>query len=47
MELFNTSQKVEGNGSVMFSKPVSREIPSYNSYFEPKVHKERGKKHEK
>ena len=47
LELFNTSQKVQANGSVMFNKQVSKEIPSYNNYFEPKVHKERAKKQEK
>ena len=30
---------METNGSLMFSKPVSKEIPTYNNYFEPKVTK--------
>ena len=45
MELYN-SQKVEGNVSVMFSKPLSKEMPTYNNYFEPKP-KEKTKKQDK
>jgi hypothetical protein len=47
MELFNASQKIESNGSVMFSKPLSKEFPTYNTYFEPKPPKERARKQEK
>ena len=46
MDLYN-SQKVEGNVSVMFSKPLSKEMPSYNNYFEPKITKEKTKKQDK
>ena len=31
----------------MFSKPLSKDIPSYNNYFEPKITKEKTKKQDK
>lgn len=47
LELFNNSQKMENNNSsVLIQKPVVKDVPSYNNYFEPKQ-KEKSKKQDR
>ena len=36
IELYNQAQKAETNPSMIYQKPISKESPVYNNYFEPK-----------
>lgn len=46
MELFNNSQKTENNSSLMLTKPLTKDFPAYNNYFEPKT-KDKSRKNER
>ena len=47
LELFNNNQKLENNVSMMLpTKPINKDFPAYNNYFEPRP-KDKTKKHDK